>query len=241
MLEVVEIIRDTTQGITRPALCRATDGNEYIIKGREAGNDGLVKEYICASLGRRFDLPIPDFCLITCPEELLMYDSELQKRFAGGPCFASKYQSHLQEFDRSAYTKCHAQLFKDIFVFDFWIKNDDRYFTAEHGGNPNLLVDSGRDHIYVIDHNLAFASDFDLQSFYKSHVGSKFWHEQQNDMFEQQNYQDKMSHTLECLDEVINELPEEWLINQFGEIDFLQTLKRELEQSSTEEFWSSLK
>jgi hypothetical protein len=241
MLEVIEIIRDTSQGVTRPALCRADDENEYVIKGREAGNDGLIKEYICGALGQKFGLPIPPFSLINCSDELLNHDPELQRRFSGGPCFASKYQPHLQEFDRTSYVEDHAQLFRDIFVFDFWVKNDDRYFTAENGGNPNLLVDSGRKHISVIDHNLAFSADFDLQSFRMTHVGSKFWRAQQLDMLEMLDYQNKMSTIIGSLDNIIQELPDEWLMNEFGEVDFLSTLRHDLEQFSMTNFWSDLR
>ncbi len=241
MLEVVEIIRTTVQGMTRPTLCLASDGNQYVVKGKEAGNDGLVKEYICGYLGQGFNLPIPKFRLIIFPDELLAFDSELQRRFSGGPCFASKYESHLQEFDRTSQIDKHAQLFKDLYLFDFWIKNDDRNFTLENGGNPNLLVDTGREQIYVIDHNLAFDTGFDLKLFKQLHVGCKFWHQEQLELFDKQTYQERMNKALDKLDDIIDGIPEEWLVNEFGEVDFVPTLKQELKQFSTEEFWSDLK
>lgn len=241
MLEVMEIIRTTVQGMTRPIHCRAGDGHEYVVKGKEAGNDGLVKEYICGALGREFGLVIPEFSVINFPNELLNFSPELQRRFAGGLCFASKYEAHLQEFDRTSQINKHAQLFKDLFLFDFWIKNDDRNFTRENGGNPNLLVNSGRDKIYVIDHNLAFAPDFTIESHKKLHVGCDFWYQQQLELFDKHTYQERMNKAVEKLDDIIGEIPEEWLINEFGEVDFVPNLKKELKQFSTEDFWSNLK
>ena len=107
------------QGVTQPALCRASDGESYVVKGREATNPGLMKEYVCAALGRKFGLPIPDFYIVEFSDELLMYDDDLQRRFGGAPCFASKYESNLQEFDKSSCLERSSVLFRKIFVFDY--------------------------------------------------------------------------------------------------------------------------
>jgi len=239
MLEIIEIIDDTVQGLTNPALCIANDGQKYIVKGREAQNTGLIKEYICASLGQIFGLPIPDFCLVEFPNELLSYDDELQRRFAGGPCFASQYIPNLQEFDRSSYSQNHAQFFKDLFVFDFWVQNDDRNFIAENGGNPNLLVDGNRNHIYVIDHNLAFDDAFDLQSFRTMHLGCEYWCNGQLQMFTQEQYQGRMKSALQELNAVIGQLPQEWT-NEPDEKAFIQAVSVRLKQFETNNFWSTL-
>lgn len=239
MLEIIEVIDDTVQGLTNPALCIANDGQKYIIKGREAQNIGLIKEYLCACLGQEFGLPIPDFCLAEFSNELLSYDDELQRRFAGGPCFASKYIPNLQEFDRSSYSENHAQFFKDLFVFDFWVKNDDRNFIAENGGNPNLLVDGNRNHIYVIDHNLAFDSTFDLQSFREKHLGCKYWFDGQLQMFNQEQYQERMDSAVQLLNVVVDQLPPEW-IDEPNEAAFIQTAFDQLKQFETNNFWGTL-
>jgi len=241
MLQVIEIIETMIQGFTKPVLCRANDGERYIVKGREATNAGLIKEYVCASLGQKFGLPIPDFCLVEFPDELLMYDGDLQRRFGGVPCFASKYEPALQEFDRSSYVEKHTELFRKIFIFDYWVRNDDRTFVAEHGGNPNLLINSSRESIYVIDHNLAFSADFDLESFKSTHVASSFWYKSQIDLFDDEAYHDEMQRSLLILDMVMSELPDEWVNGEICEYELITSLRLQLESINTKEFWSDLK
>jgi len=241
MLQVIEIIDTMVQGVTQPMLCRVDDGEMYIVKGREAMNSGLIKEYVCASLGQKFGLPIPDFCLVEFSDELLMHDSELQRRFGGAPCFASKYVLNLQEFDRSSYVEKNSDLLRDIFIFDYWVRNDDRTYVIGNGGNPNLLANGSRENIYVIDHNLAFAEDFDLDLFKSTHVGSTFWHKQQIDLFDNQVYHDVMHRSLAVFDVAISELPDMWVNGEFCENNLVASLKLQLESFNTNEFWSDLR
>jgi len=241
MLQVIEIIDTMIQGFTKPVLCYASNGERYVVKGHEATTSGLIKEYVCASLGKKFGLPIPDFCLIEFSDELLAHDGDLQRRFGGEPCFASKFESNLQEFDRSSYVEKHSELFRKIFIFDYWVKNDDRTYVAKHGGNPNLLIDSSRESIYVIDHNLAFAEDFDLESFKRTHVGSKFWCQQQIDLFVRHHYHEGMHNSLSIFDTVIGELPDEWVNGDFCENELIKLLKLQLESFNTDKFWSDIK
>ena len=59
MLEVIEIIRKIEQGRTEPYLCGANDGNAYVVKGKTTTGKGRIVEYICAHIGKAFELPIP--------------------------------------------------------------------------------------------------------------------------------------------------------------------------------------
>jgi hypothetical protein len=238
MIEIVEIVEDTIQGLTKPALCHGSDGNRYIVKGREALSSGLKNEYVCAYLGKRLGLPVPDYTLATFPSELLEFDDELVRRFGNGPCFASKYHPYVQEFDRSSYSTERAQFFKDLFVFDFWIQNDDRNFVAEHGGNPNLIVESDRKQIFVIDHNLAFDNSFVLESFRKTHVGHEYWFGEQMSLLDRDYYEQKMANALQGLNELVNTIPDEWCEDSFS---FFQTINSRLSQFDKEFFWRSIR
>jgi len=238
MIEIDEIIEDTVQGLTNPALCKGSDGEKYIVKGRAAQNSGLKNEYVCAYLGQKFGLAIPDFSLVTFPNTLLEFDNDLDRRFGNGPCFASRYHPRFQEFDRSSYSQNNAQFFKDLFVFDFWIKNDDRNFVPENGGNPNLIVDSQRSKILVIDHNLAFDDQFDLESFKLRHVGCKYWFDEQLDMFTKGQYKERMSNALEGLEDFLQTLPHEWCDD---DPDILQTIYEKLSSYNTDSFWSDIR
>ena len=60
-------------------LCRAEDGLQYVVKGRSATVLGCIKEWLCAGLGQAFGLPIPNFDILKLPEELLEYNTQLER------------------------------------------------------------------------------------------------------------------------------------------------------------------
>lgn len=242
MLQIVEIITRTVQGLTEPMICRAEDDQLYVVKGRNALCRGLICEVVSVELGRAFDLPVPDYTLVEMPDELCRYDRDLQQRFGGIPCFASKHIPNLQEFDRSSISPTHQKTLQDIFLFDYWIKNDDRHFTREYGGNPNLLVDPGREHITVIDHNMAFSKHFDLTAFLATHVGRSAWFDQQCDMLRSQSYQPRMKQALALCADVRNKIPAEWFAGDSTvEANFLAILEDQLAQFESDAFWEPLK
>lgn len=241
MLQIVEIITRTVQGMTAPMICRADDDRLYVVKGRDALNRGLISEYVCARLGQAFGLPIPDFTVIEMPEELCQYDSDLLRRFCGAPCFASRHLPNLLEFDRQCLTERNSALLQDIFLFDYWIRNDDRHFTSEHGGNPNLLVDPSQQQVYVIDHNLAFANDFDLPAFLATHVGRHAWFARQTDMLRMETYKTRMRQALADCGSLRDPLPTEWLGNDNpAQDDFSAIIKAQLVAFEADDFWVSL-
>ena len=49
-IQIVEIIGRSTQGITRPFICRGEDGHIYFVKGRGAGKRSLICEWIAGNL-----------------------------------------------------------------------------------------------------------------------------------------------------------------------------------------------
>lgn len=238
MIEIVEVINTTVQGYTNPALCVGSDGKQYIVKGRQALNDGLIKEYICASLGKLFEIPVPAFEIVTFPDELFEYDEDLMRRFSGAPCFASNYLPQVQEFDRTSYKKEYAQFFRDLFVFDYWIKNDDRNFTVENGGNPNLIVDVERSEISVIDHNLAFDSEFSVESFKLFHVGTQFWQQPNTDWVNENNYENRIHTAVKELDNLVDNIPDEWISNGST---LLERITEQLIIKNTNDFWSQIR
>jgi hypothetical protein len=44
MLQIVEIVTRTVQGMTAPMICRADDDRLYVVKGRDALNRGLISD-----------------------------------------------------------------------------------------------------------------------------------------------------------------------------------------------------
>ena len=70
-VNIVEIISRSTQGITRPFLCRGDDGCLYFVKANGAGRQALIAEWIAGHLGRRLGLPIPEFKQAVIPDDLV--------------------------------------------------------------------------------------------------------------------------------------------------------------------------
>ena len=240
MLQIVEVFEKTVQGMTSPIICRADDGNSYVVKGRDALNKGLISELICARMGKAFGLPIPDFHLIEMPDLICRYDSRLRKRFCGAPCFASAYILNLQEFNRLSLQKVAPETLRDIFVFDYWVRNDDRNYT-QHGGNPNLLVDPSGEQVFVIDHNLAFFQEFDSKDFLITHAGRDAWFEAERDLLRIQDYQRRMARALTDCVSLSEQIPDAWLEENGSFQGFItEVITPQLMLIENDDFWCPL-
>lgn len=239
LLEVTEIIKKIEQGRTSPYLCKADDGDEYVLKGAGALGKGRIAEYICATLGKKFGLPIPDFDIIDVPEYLLEYEMDKYTDLGVGPAFASRYMPQLQEVDRAITKRIDSKLLRDTFLFDYWIQNEDRTLTS-NGGNPNLMYSALHAQLYVLDHNLAFDDAFSFEDFSRLHVGSGAWFESQVDMFTIEEYKKRMELALCCLNPCCGNLPEEWFDCSTVKNGLLESVKERLERFRDQEFWELL-
>lgn len=89
MLEVKEFTEPAKTGVTSPHLCRLSDDEFYYVMGRRLLGQGLANEWICAHLGRRLGLRIPDCELAMLPQfprDAEKYD--LPTHLGFGPVFA---------------------------------------------------------------------------------------------------------------------------------------------------------
>lgn len=112
---------------------------------------------------------------------LVEFESLLRFELGIGMVFASEYCNTLQEITYADITRSDQQLLRDLFVFDYWIKNDDRNLSTK-GGNPNLFIQQQTGELVVLDHNMAFDKEFDVASFKALHVGTNAWGEN-HDLF----------------------------------------------------------
>jgi hypothetical protein len=69
-VEIIEIIRRSDQGVTKPFICRGDDENIYYVKGRGAGHSSLLKEWVAGRLALEMELPIAPFEIVSVPPEL---------------------------------------------------------------------------------------------------------------------------------------------------------------------------
>ncbi|CDT63844.1 conserved hypothetical protein [Vibrio coralliirubri] len=221
------------QGRTEPYLCKADDGKMYVVKGSNATNEGLVKELIVASLGEKFGLPIPPFQIAWVDDLLVEYNSfDLE----AGYCFASLYQPNIQEITYNQLKEVNRQQLRDLFVFDYWIRNNDRNLT-EHGGNPNFFKDQSSKDTFVLDHNLSFAPDFEVSDHLSQHVSSDSWG--QLELLDRETYTEKFKEALEDIDSIIEAIPNDWL--ETYTTDTIETeIKVVLNKFLDDAFWEDI-
>lgn len=169
MLRVVEVIGRSSQGVTRPFLCRADDGLQYYVKGTGAGRQALINEWMAGYLGKSFGLPLPHFDLIEVTSDLVRYSARPDLTELGpGIGFASQMVPNTDELSYSFCGAVDPELAARILLFDWWVRNADRTLTIE-GGNVNLLWTHRDRKLHVIDHNLAFDAA-DMTGFWDEHV-----------------------------------------------------------------------
>ncbi len=211
---IIEVLRRSSQGITKPFLCRGDDSCLYFVKGIHAGRRSQICEWIAGCLAKRLGLPIAPFEIVNIPEELLKYEIlDTQKDLGQGYAFASLKQEVI-EINFSSLSKISEDLQQALFAFDWWICNEDRTLSKQ-GGNPNLFLQSNSEKhstpLIVIDHNLAFDLTFSKKSFIKYHIfrhaGQTFF----EDKGLQRNYAAQFENVLMVWEEICTQIPKEWL------------------------------
>src|SRR5215204_5116141 len=166
-VRIVEIIRRSEQGVTRPFLCRGENGDRYYVKGSDAGRRALIKEWVAGQIGLHVGLPIPEFRQVTIAHELIEYSARDDIHDLGaGIGFGSRVVENTDELAYLYIEQIDPRLRAKILLYDWWIWNGDRTLSAE-GGNPNLLWVHRDQKLYVIDHNLAFSQD---EYFWDRHI-----------------------------------------------------------------------
>lgn len=168
-VRIVEIMSRSTQGITRPFLCRGDDGRQYYVKGSGAGRRALISEWIAGRIGQRLGLPVPRFVQGVIAPELIQFSAREDIGELGmGTGFGSELVENVDELPYIFIEQIDPEMRAKVLLFDWWVCNGDRTLT-EDGGNVNLLW-SHRDHrLHVIDHNLAF-DDEAATGFWQQHV-----------------------------------------------------------------------
>jgi len=206
-IQIIEIVGRSIQGVTRPYICRADDGNIYFVKGIGAGRRSQVYEWIAGNLALEVGLPIAPFELVDIPEELIK-DNELYNDLGTGLAFGSLKQV-ITELNFSGIDQVQDEIQRAVLAFDWWIRNEDRTLT-ESGGNPNLFWEPDNEKLVVIDHNQAFDTDFSNSNFKLLHV----FNQQANQLFDyatyRHEYESKFKKAMKSFGEICDNLPEEW-------------------------------
>jgi hypothetical protein len=209
MIQIVEIIRRSTQGITRPFVCRGDDDEIYFVKGVGAGRRSQICEWIAGRLGCELGLPIPPFEIVDIPEELVRSGGmEGLSELGAGPAFGSQRHT-LMELPYSAVAEIPPETQWDVLAFDWWVRNGDRTLSAQ-GGNPNLFWDPETRELLVLDHNQAFDPDFSAADFRDHHAFAAQIPALFGDLVRRQEYAERLEATLKRWEEICDEMPAAW-------------------------------
>lgn len=210
-VEIVEVLRRSTQGMTEPFICRGEDDAIYFVKGRAAGRPSLVKEWICGCLAQALNLPIAPFEIVEISDELMDPSSDMQLSDLGtGPAFGSRQREYTSDILFSQIDQIPLRTRKDIMVFDRWIRNYDRSLST-NGGNPNLLWAINTGAVVMIDHNDAFGLAVNGQTFAASHIFGKEFLSTCHDEAEIGAYREALDGALGNWHAFVSAVPPAWL------------------------------
>ena len=234
MLEIVEIIGPAVQGRNKAFLCRGEDELLYYVKGKNAGRHRQCCEWTVGNLAKQFGILIPNFRLVTIPQELIA-DAKVEfQEIGSGIAFASEAQTNVQWFEPSFINTVPKDVRLDVLVFDWWVQNDDRLQD-----NPNLLWNSQSQSLHVIDHDSAFSPDFFPTNFKNYHIFSDDWNSVFGDMVCQAEYASRMVDALSIWDNACHNSPPNW-IDPLGRRDELfnpLAARKILDRCLTTEIW----
>lgn len=228
-----------TQGVLQPFICQLDDGSYYFAKGSNSTVRGLIGEWIAANLAQLFDLPTPT-CAIAYLDPALKavvnpdWYGDLELEYL----FASKSVAPCETLTRSDLTYIPDTLQRDIYVFDYWIKNNDRHL-GEVAGNVNLLFQPGGRSLQVIDFNLAFEGNFDAADM-KTHVFRPALERHPLDLDDRSRYSDRFDRCLASLDKFIGAIPDEWIDYSPSSRTFLEEIRKTLTRYNKDCFWGAL-
>lgn len=198
-----------------PYICRGADGKLYYVKGKNAGYESLVKEWVAGALARYMGLPIAPFNFVSVPVELYelgRHTSQGGLDLAGlgsGILFGSEHIPDSNELSFLNVNAITSDLKRDIAAFDWWIMNGDRTLS-EAGGNPNMLWSERTKSAVIIDHNLAFDLDVTLNSQLSGHVFSGSLAEICDDPELQAEYTAKFGQVISELPNILGDIPHRW-------------------------------
>jgi hypothetical protein len=208
-VQIIEILDRSTQGVTKPFICRAEDDNIYFVKGRGAGKRSLICEWLASSLGAKMGLPVPSHHIVEIPGSLIDLGSRHDLAELGsGPAFGSQRQQ-LVELSMSRLGSVPVGLQRQVLAFDWWIRNADRTLSV-NGGNPNLFWNVEQAQLVVLDHNLAFDEAFNADDFLALHAFRSQSRHLFGDWVTQQELCGICLRAMEGWDAICNAIPDEW-------------------------------
>lgn len=205
MLQIQTITGRSTQGVTEPFLCTASDGMEYFVKGIHATRASQINEWISGNIALSLGLPVAPFELLEVGEELYEELPRELQAIGLGACFGSQAQKGCTLLERTDIPNIDPELRLKIAAFDWLIRNEDRTI-----GNSNLLYRAGNKSLIVIDHNCAFDTAFNADNFLSNHIFASDIQPVFTDWILQAEMETWLAPALPAYQNACHNLPTEW-------------------------------
>jgi hypothetical protein len=240
-VEIIEVLRRSEQGVTRPFICRGDDDEIYFVKGLDAGRRSQICEWVAGRLAILMGLPVAPFEQVNVPEEFVEFNAGTELDGLGaGPAFGS-LERQVTELSYSTIDQVPYELQQDVLIFDWWVKNADRCLS-KYGGNPNLFWEPGDQELVVIDHNQAFDLSASKRDFSEHHVFASQTRQLSGDFFRRDEHYVQFSTALAAWNQILAEIPPQWWFTdqeQTVPVDFDLSVVYELLKSfESDDFWS---
>ncbi len=98
-----------------------------------------------------------------------------------------------------------------------------------------MLYDVKNNRYYLIDHNLAFDQTA-VEEDFDTHVYSHLSREWEIDMVDRLSYKEQFVDALAQVQEISNQIPEDWLDDE----EFLVSIDTTLQRAVNDDFWSNI-
>ncbi len=201
-------------GISRPFRCVAEDGGSYFVKLKNPGFNALVKEWIGGRLAQELGLPAAEIRQVRIPKALVDGVDDYERDLGHGIAFGSRKVTPAERLSLEFVREDPDGTLSRILLFDRWVRNCDRVLTPT-GGNPNLLWEVESRRVVMFDHDNSFDPGFDLGHFWGYHALQT--HRSAWEPAKRAAMADWLDRGGEHLDRIWDELPEEWLVDSFGD------------------------
>ena len=211
MHNIINILRVSEQGVSRPYVCEDETRAVRWCKGNHTGIRAVICEWICARIAARLELPVPEPAILRL--DAATFGEWRQNRNAEAPVlvtaanqyvFGSLNVENVKDVFLPDEELKHidADMLAKIYMFDRLVHNTDRTDV-----NSNLLVNGS---VYIIDHNNAFDPDFDAAAFAEEHILREYY--RKCDMEVRSAFRTTVAERINgrFIDEVWSEMPEEW-------------------------------